>query len=150
MEGVEWTGNFLGENLSGVTSPRLLATNDALYVAGRYQNRFKNGSVARRTFQTGFVARYDSNGELVWFQQFVLPHTLIGAGDVPIDLIARETRSIPLNVTGLHVNPKGEIVVAGEGAVPRENPKRPGKYTTDSAIFLLRLAAADGRVLPNP
>jgi hypothetical protein len=62
VEQVTWNGRF---NVCGA----LLVTRDAVYLGGNYMNSYKNGSRRRDPKANVFVARYDLEGNQVWFRQ---------------------------------------------------------------------------------
>jgi len=71
IEGVTWTGQFK-------TISELAVDTDAIYLAGTYANTYVNGAVPRPATWPAFVARYDLNGEQVWFKQFSLEGVAYG------------------------------------------------------------------------
>lgn len=120
VEGVQWTGAFSGYSAIAVGS-------DAIYLAGKYVNTFEFGSIERPDIVSGFVARYDLDGELVWFQQFIPPGT------------PRYAR------TTLHsVSIDGDTIVAAGFA---DMPTEEADIGTETALILLRLDPSDGHRL---
>jgi hypothetical protein len=61
VEGVTWTG------MGGVSD--LVATGDSVYLVGRFQNHYMNGSRPRPDTTPGFVTRLDLSGNQIWFQE---------------------------------------------------------------------------------
>lgn len=75
VEQVTWQGT-----MAGCTA--LLTTSDAVFVAGGYVNSYRNGSTQRPTVATSFVARYDLEGNRVWFKQIEVPRPVVGGQSV--------------------------------------------------------------------
>lgn len=101
----------------------LVATNDAVYLGGVYQNSYgssADGGATKPTQDAGFVARYDLDGNLVWFRQIQMMNpTTDGQPRVPAE---------PLF---LAADRSGHVLVAFTGV----------------GFGVLSMSAADGRVL---
>jgi hypothetical protein len=68
VENVIWTGNIS-------STGAVLATSDAIYLTGDYQNSYLNGSIAPPTTNNLFVGKYSLAGDRVWFQELSPPST---------------------------------------------------------------------------
>ena len=72
-----WTGSF-----SLYPAPTIMsASNDAVYVAGIYLNRYMNGSSPPPASAPCYVARLDKMGNQLWFHQFRLRLSPTVVGD---------------------------------------------------------------------
>jgi hypothetical protein len=91
VEGVTWTGSF-------GSLDQLVVDADGIFIGGGYENVYAHGSVPRPSTFPAFVARYDFDGNRVWFQEFV-----------PDDL---ETLRPTTDVRGLVMDPDHHLIVA--------------------------------------
>jgi hypothetical protein len=116
LEGVVWTGHFVMGSAVAISA-------DAIYINGGYENSYQNGSVPKPTTNPGFVARYDLQGNQIWFKEYLI--------NSPAD-----TTLGPISVSPgpMAFNSNGDLLVAV-------------RTPTSRAWMLLRLKASDGSML---
>jgi hypothetical protein len=49
----------------------VLAADDAVYITGKYENRYEFGSNPPADNTATFIARYDLEGNRIWFKEFL-------------------------------------------------------------------------------
>ena len=127
VEGVQWTGDFTGLSAVGVAD-------DAIYLAGTYQNSYVHGSTARPTTTTLFVARCQPNGEQVWFQELMLDESLLA-----------QDPGVPGAVAGVTFDADGNPVVVFGGNAPIKTSGT--AYQGRLVTFAVPLKKSDGSLL---
>jgi hypothetical protein len=85
---------------------------DAVYVAGKYNNTYANGSSTPPSIATDFVAKLDTSGKQLWFRQFasspLFASTSLQAAELGTKLLVASTGTAtnltPLTVTFFLLN----------------------------------------------
>jgi hypothetical protein len=95
VEQTTWTGAFVsGVGPSVPSSMHIATSSNALFLSGTYSNEYRNGSNPPQGSLPPFVARYDLDGERVWFHQFaaeLFPDGLLIVATLVVDQMGNLT-----------------------------------------------------------
>jgi hypothetical protein len=80
----------------------------------------------------GFLARYDLNGNQIWFDEMLLDESMVNA----------TLQAAPTGITSININSKGNPVLVFNGAAPSVAPG--GNYTVAPGWYAVEFNAADG------
>ena len=120
----QWTGTFT--NLSVVTT-----AGDALYVAGHYANAY-SGDNPPAGMKTGFLGRYDRDGNQVWFDEMLVDESML----------SENMSATPTAIAAININSMGNPVLVFNGAVVATAPG--GGNSAVPGWYAVEFNAADG------
>jgi len=136
VEQVTWNGDIF--MCSGI-----LATSNAVYVTGIYGNHYTHGSVARPSSNPSFVARYDLEGNRVWFRQVLITERLLDKHEPKFLAQGPQNTLVAATQDGFVFG----VQMADGAPLPRFVPKAPAAAAA-AAAAATPTAAAPAKVEP--